>query len=262
MWQRLMGEQEGEAADIARQKLNDMYGYCTGVECRHKVLMKYFGETLEKDNCEACDLCLGDGDLLDDALTVAQKILSGVVRLEGVAGPTYTALVLTGSKEERVVAKGHDKLSTWNVLGESGKEAVRDWIEQLVSQDCLEKMGEYNILNVTPKGMAVLRGDETPRLLRAVEKTLRRRKQKASAAEGKSWEGVDRGLFEALRALRKGIAQENNAPAFTVFGDAALRDMARRKPTTPGEFLKVRGVGEKKCEDYAHLFLPVIEEYP
>jgi ATP-dependent DNA helicase RecQ len=261
LWQRLMGDQEGEAAEIARNKLNDMYGYCTGVECRHQVLMKYFGESLEKDNCEACDLCLGVGDFLDDALTVAQKIISGVVRLDGVAGPTYTALVLTGSKEERVVSKGHDQLSTWNVLGENSKENVRDWIEQLVSQAYLDKVGEYNILNVTPSGMAVLRGDETPRMLRPIEKTSKRRGEKASTIEGKSWEGVDRELFDALRALRKGIAHENNAPAFTVFGDAALRDMARRKPTTPGEFLEVRGVGEKKCLDFAHLFLPVIEEH-
>jgi ATP-dependent DNA helicase RecQ len=223
--------------------------------------MKYFGESLGKDNCEACDLCLGVGDFVEDALIIAQKIISGVVRLEGVAGPTYTALVLTGSKEERVVSKGHNQLSTWNVLGENSKENVRDWIEQLVSQAYLDKVGEYNILNVTPSGMAVLRGDETPRMLRPFEKTSKRRREKASAIEGKSWEGVDRELFDALRALRKGIAQENNAPAFTVFGDAALRDMARRKPTTPGEFLEVRGVGEKKCEDFAHLFLPVIEEH-
>ncbi|MDP7640387.1 MAG: RecQ family ATP-dependent DNA helicase, partial [Candidatus Hydrogenedentes bacterium] len=78
LWQRLMGDLEGEAAEVSRKKLNDMCGYCMGVECRHKVLMKYFGETFEKDNCEACDLCLGDGALLEDAMTVAQKILSGV----------------------------------------------------------------------------------------------------------------------------------------------------------------------------------------
>ncbi len=258
LWKSLLRELDEEQAAIAQSKLNDMYAYCTGVTCRHQALASYFGEGIEKDNCGACDLCLGSADLVDDAVTIGQKILSCVLRLGGCAGPSYTALVLAGSKEARILDKGHDGLSTWGLLKEQGSKAVRDWIEQLVAQDFLMKNGEYSILELTAKGQDLLRGYETPRLLKAAEK---KKAKKTSAASAKSWAGVDRDLFEALRALRRQIAVERNAPAFTVFADAALRDMARRKPTTEYEFLQVHGVGEKKCADFASRFLPVIQAH-
>jgi len=258
LWQRILRGQDQEQAAIAQSKLNDMYNYCTGVTCRHEVLAAYFGERIQRDPCGGCDICLGSADLVKDALTIAQKILSCVLRLSGYAGPSYTALVLAGSKEARILDKGHDQLSTWGLLKEQSNNAVRDWIEQLVAQNYLIKTGEYSILELTAKGQDLLRGEETPRLLKAAEK---KKPKKISAASAKSWEGVDRELFEALRTLRREIAAERHAPAFTVFGDAALRDMARRKPTTELEFLQVHGVGEKKCADFASVFLPLIQEH-
>jgi ATP-dependent DNA helicase RecQ len=259
LWEYLLKDQDEAAKKIARAKLNDMYNYCTGVTCRHRVLMAYFGETIEKTHCGACDLCLGNADMVKDALVIAQKILSCVVRLGEVAGPSYTTLVLTGSREARVLEKGHDKLSTWGLLQEHDAKNIRNWIEQLASQGYLRKVGEYNILEVTPKGRLLLRGEDTPRLLKPAEGPRARGRE--SAASTKSWAGVDKALFEALRSLRREIAQESGIPAFAIFGDAALRDMARRKPISKTEFLQVSGVGEKKCADYAARFLPVIQQY-
>jgi ATP-dependent DNA helicase RecQ len=259
LWKTILSDQEGPAMEIAMAKLNEMYNYCTEVSCRHKVLLDYFGETLEKDNCGACDLCLGNAELMSDAREIAQKIVSCVVRLGEVAGPSYTTLILTGSREARVIDKGHDKLSTWGLLKEHPAPAIRTWIEQLVSQDFLCKTGEFNILALTPKGHDMLQGEHTPRLLKPTETARTRRKQ--SVAATKSWEGVDKELFNRLRELRREIALENNVPAFTVFGDAALRDMARRKPVDEIAFLQVSGVGEKKCAVYAEIFLPVIQEH-
>ena len=259
LWKSILRDQDDAATAIATDKLNDMYGYCTGVACRHNVLLQYFGETLEKDNCGACDLCLGNADMVADALVIAQKVASCVVRLGDVAGPSYTTLILTGSREARVLDKGHDKLSTWGLLREHPAPVIRDWIEQLASQGFLRKTGDYNILEVTPKGRAMLKGDEAPRLLKPAEAVRTRRKE--SAASAQSWAGVDKALFAALRELRREIALENGKPAFTVFGDAALRDMARKKPATETEFLQVQGVGEKKCKDYAARFLPLIQQH-
>ncbi|MCF6286913.1 MAG: HRDC domain-containing protein, partial [Candidatus Hydrogenedentes bacterium] len=259
LWRTLLSDQDEATLAISIEKLNDMYGYCTAVTCRHQLLLDYFGEALDKDNCGACDLCLGNAELLKDAHVIAQKIASCVARLGEVAGPSYTTLVLTGSREARVGEKGHDKLSTWGLLQEYPGPVIRTWIEQLVSQDYLCKTGEYNILGITPRGREMLKGGENPRLLKpAVAKRTQRRQ---SAAAAKSWEGVDKALFNLLRSLRREIALEHTVPAFTVFGDAALRDMARRKPLDEVAFLQVSGVGEKKCADYACLFLPVIQEH-
>ena len=145
------------------------------------MLLDYFGQELGKDNCGACDVCLGELDLVEDSLVIAQKILSCVVRLKERFGAEYTTDVLLGSKGERILRNGHDRLSTYGLLADQRKRTVRDWLEQLVGQDCLRKSGEYSVLSVTEKGWRVLRGQETPRLVKPAE---RRR----SAAALRDWE--------------------------------------------------------------------------
>ncbi len=259
LWKTILGDQDSASMKVSLAKLNEMYSYCTDVTCRHRILMAYFGETVDKENCGACDLCLGNAELVEDAPVIAQKIASCVARLGEVAGPSYTTLILTGSREARVLDKEHDKLSTWGILREHPAPVIRTWIEQLVSQGYLRKNGEYNILGITTAGREMLRGEETPRLLKPAASATTPRKQSAAAA--KSWEGVDKALFNRLRELRREIAMERSVPAFTVFGDASLRDMARLKPLDEVGFLQVSGVGEKKCADYASTFLPVIQTH-
>ncbi|MBI2422552.1 MAG: DNA helicase RecQ [Candidatus Hydrogenedentes bacterium] len=261
LWKTIMGDEEGASSGVALTKLNDMYSYCTGMRCRHQVLTSYFGERLEKSNCGACDICLGSADLAPDGLTIAQKILSCIVRLGELAGPSYTTLILTGSREPRVVEKRHDKLSTWGLLREIKAPLVRDWIEQLAEQEYVRKQGEYNILEVTERGRDLLRGVGAPRLSApgGLKKSVARTAARGVSAKG--WGQAERELFEALRALRREIAAERHAPALTVFGDLALRDMVLRRPVNKTQFLEVAGVGEKKCRDYADLFLPVIREH-
>ena len=248
-----------EAREIALAKLGRMYAYCTGVTCRRKAILDYFGQQFDKPDCGACDVCMGALESMDDPLETAQKIISCVLRLEQRFGADYTAMVLTGSKEQRVLANGHDELSTYGLLREHGKRVVRDWVEQLVAQGLLAKVGEYDVLTVPASGVRLLKGHGRPP--RLTKPPARKAASKASLVEARSWEGVDHGLFEVLRDLRARIAAERHAPAYVVFGDAALRDMARRKPTTPEQFLQVHGVGETKREQYADVFLPVIKEY-
>jgi ATP-dependent DNA helicase RecQ len=233
-----------------------MYNYCTGGVCRHKAILRYFGQELDKDNCAACDMCLGELDCVDDALVTAQKILSCILRLGERFGGDYTASVLTGSQEKRIMENSHNQLSTYGLLSDYSKHIVHNWIDQLTGQGYIEKAGEYNILNVTARGWEVLKGQKTPRLLKPAQKPA-----KVSKVAADSWEGVDKGLFEALRKVRTAIAAKRKVPAYIVFGDAALRDMARRKPSTAEDFLEVNGVGQMKCRQYAGVFLAAIKEY-
>ena len=257
IWKRILEENEPQMHDIGAAKLGQMYRYCSGVACRHKTIVNYFGQDLGKDSCQACDICLGEVAGVPDALVVAQKVLSSVLRQRERFGADYTAGVLIGSREDRILGNHHDELSTYGILAEHTRSAVRDWIEQLVEQECLERFGEYGVLRLTEKGKRVLKGEEQPLLLEPAKKKA---PPKPPAAVD-SWEGVDRGLFEELRAVRRRLAAERSAPAYIIFGDAALRDMARKRPSTPAAFLQVTGVGEKKLEQYGETMLSAIRRY-
>ncbi|MHC5103103.1 MAG: DNA helicase RecQ [Planctomycetota bacterium] len=257
VWKFLMRDMPAAAQDVAMDKLNKMYAFCTGAACRHEDILRYFGQTLEKDNCGACDICLGEVDSIDDALTVAQKILSCIVRLQQQFGSGYNALVLAGSKDKRILENRHDELSTYGLLNHFSKPVIHSWIEQLVGQGYLEKYGEYNQLAVTDKGRAVLKGEATPRLLKPAEKKMTR----ISKPTPESWEGVDAGLFEELRTFRKQEAREKGVPPFVVFGDATLRELARIRPSSPKLLMTVKGIGAKKRQQYGRAVLTIIKKY-
>jgi ATP-dependent DNA helicase RecQ len=257
LWRRMQSELPEPALGIAQSVLAGIEGFCTSARCRHRAILEYFGEEFGVENCQACDLCLGEIALADDPLIVGQKILSCVVRLGQTFGGEYTAQVLVGSREQRILDNKHDQLSTYGLLSAHDKRTIRGWIEQLVGQQFLEKYGEYNVLQVTPTGRSLLRGEVAPTLLKAPE----RRPKRESKVAKESWEGVDRGLFEALRALRRAKADERGIPPFIVFGDASLRDMARRRPSSPQQLLEVHGVGERKSAEYGVDFLQLIADY-
>jgi len=256
IWKGLMKDMSPEAREIALAKLKEMYSYCTGGTCRHKVLLRYFGQDLEKADCGACDICLGELDCLGNSLETAQKILSCIVRLGERFGGGYTALVLVGSREQRILENKHDMLTTYGLLGEYSRQIVHDWIEQLVGQDYAAKVGEYNVLQLTERGWHALKGNESPRLLVPTRKPT-----KVSKATRDSWEGVDEGLFEALRDLRRTIAGRKGVPAYVVLGDRTLRELARRRPSTFDALLDIKGIGEKKRRQYGETILAALRDY-
>lgn len=256
VWKSLMRDMEENAYAIAVKKLNKLYGFCTGATCRHQGILQYFGQSLDKDNCQACDICLGQLDLIDNAQEITQKILSCVLRLEQRYGAGYTAQVLTGSRDKRILDGGHDELSTYGLLGDQDKRVVHDWIEQLVGQGYLAKQGEFDTLGITERGVQGLKGHEIPRLLKPARRPSRQAKVSQDA-----WEGVDRDLFEVLREMRSSIATKKRVPAYVVFGDAALRDMARMRPSNRERFLEVKGVGQKKAKQYGKVVLETITSY-
>jgi ATP-dependent DNA helicase RecQ len=269
-WKQRWSRDETPPPDGALESLEAMATYCAGAVCRHKALTRYFGQELPGESCGACDLCLGQVDTVADSLIVSQKILSSVVRQQERFGGDYTALVLRGSRDMRILQNGHEKLSTYGLLASESQRTVRDWIEQLVAQGYLRKVGEYQVLEVTPAGRQVLRGQTTPRLLKPVDDNAEEKRTKFGAGKAaggskpsvaaESWEGVDKELFESLRQLRLRLADELGVPAYIVFSDASLRDMARQRPQTLEEFRKIRGVGDRKTEDFGEQFIELIAD--
>jgi ATP-dependent DNA helicase RecQ len=256
IWKRILEESEAQSLDIGRVKLGQMYRYCSGVACRHRTILGYFGQHLGKETCQACDICLGEVEGVPDALIVAQKILSSVVRQGERFGAEYTAGVLMGSREDRILANKHDALSTYGLLKDASRSTVRDWIEQLTEQECLERAGEFNVLKVTEKGRRVLKGMESPLLIEPPKK----KPVPKPAIVKDSWDGVDEDLFERLRLLRRKLAKRRSVPAYIVFNDATLRDLARQRPSSPEALLRVSGIGTKKLEQYGDAILTEIQK--
>jgi ATP-dependent DNA helicase RecQ len=257
-WKRLLDQATGEAREAGLAALEKIDAYATSVTCRHASLIEHFGQKWTHGPCNACDVCLGRLEVVEDALVIGQKILSCVLRVREGYGAEYVSLVLTGSRDQRIVAARHDQLSTWGILKEYRKQSVRQWIEQLVTQQFLAKEGEYNLVRVTEKGRRLLAGELTPTLLEPVKSG-----KPAVAAEGDedSWEGVDHGMFDALRQLRREEAVNRAVPAYIVFGDRTLRDLARRRPSTVERMLDVHGIGRQKAADFGQQFVECIVGY-
>jgi len=261
IWKSIIEGSESGGGDTALDALGSMADFCNGVTCRHRMLVNHFGQEFEPEDCGACDVCLDEMERVEDAeaVIIGQKILSSVVRQEQGFGADYTAKVLKGSAERRILSNGHDRLTTYGLLSDCPLKAIRDWVEQLVSQDFLIKFGDYNVLGITSRGRQLLEGAAVPMLLKP--RITRSGSSRKRSVETESWEGVDEGLFEELRSLRRELAAERKVPAYIVFGDASLRDMARCRPTTLENFNHVNGVGQKKLDDYGEVFTDLVRGY-
>jgi ATP-dependent DNA helicase RecQ len=248
------GEAEPEATRASFAQLDQMARFCRGAVCRHRALVEYFGQSAAKESCEACDLCLGEAVEVPEALTVARKILSCVARVGERFGIEHVIQVLRGNASDAVTQRGHERLSTFGILKNVPVPNLRDWTYQLIGQGVLERTaGEYPVLRLTPASQPVLRGERGVRLIQA--RPERGPDQPRSRVEIAGWEGVDRDLFERLRALRKRLAEERGVPPYVVFHDSVLRDLAREKPASRRELRTVRGVGEAKLASYGEAFL-------
>jgi ATP-dependent DNA helicase RecQ len=258
-WKAHIEEGPAKNRDSSFATLRAMVNYCTGVRCRHKSLVEYFGQDFEADSCEACDVCTGELNVVEGAQVLGQKILSSIVRQGQRYGGEYSAMVLKGSRDKRVRSNGHDRLTTYGILEEQPVQTIRDWIEQLVSQDFLVREGEYSVLALGDRGGELLRGEVTPTLLQASDSQTKLSKR--VTRQKTSWEGVDRDLFDELRILRHDLAAQAGVPAYVVFTDETLRQLAARQPTTLVEMRAVHGVGDKKLADYGEAFLACIASF-
>jgi len=281
LWKRITEKTESLNRDDQLRMLSDMYRYCTGMRCRHRQLVEYFGQSLDEESCKACDVCNGTFATMPDSTVVAQKIMSCVVRTQQRYGPGYISDLLRGTSSDRAAELGHDQLSTFGLIGERPKAVLMAWIDQLVDQDLLRQDGDYRVLEVTDKGWQVLRGQgeatlrdfgggrrpkKRPRTSPAKKRAGKAKRERgeppvAMADDEIYLDGEGLALFEQLRELRRHIAGERKVPAFMIFSDRALRGMARSRPTNRVQMLAVKGVGPVTHKNFGQRFIEEIADY-
>jgi ATP-dependent DNA helicase RecQ len=261
---RVMLQQNGELTDAATALLRQMERYAASIGCRHRHLAEYFGDQHPHGACGACDYCLNELEPARDPVVLARKILSCVMRVGQRFGATHVASVLRGQAGEQVVARGHEKLSTFGLLSDASVAEVRGYVEQLIGLDLLRLNGdEYPVLGLTPRGIGLLKNENScPGLTLARQRAPRKDTMRPrSRVEAESWEGVDTALFEKLRGVRLDIARSRGVPPYVIFHDVTLRDMARLRPTSLDSLLMVKGVGARKADDLGNLFLAAIRAH-
>ena len=255
---RFIEEKSEEEARIAREQLRQMVHYAEARECRRTTLLNYFGEVRPNEPCNGCDNCLNPPETFDGTVA-AQKFLSCVLRVQqrsGFAfGLNHIVEVLTGADTEAIRQRGHNELSTYGVGRELKRDAWQAIGRELLRLGLVEVApGKFATLQVTEAGRAALRQRAPITLTKQVDKPARV-KQRAGEIE------CDETLFALLRGVRRTVADERNVPAYVIFSDVALREMAHSYPTTPAEFRRIPGVGEQKLKDFSKVFLAAVTDY-
>lgn len=255
---RFIEEKSESEARIAREQLRQMVHYAEARECRRATLLRYFGEERPNESCGGCDNCLTPRETFDGTVA-AQKFLSCVHRVYAKSGfgfgLNHIVEVLLGAKTEAVRQRGHDALSTYGIGTEMKREAWQAIGRELLRLGLVEAApGKFATLQLTEAGVTALRERRSLTLTKP-EEVVTKTKGRAGEIE------CDEALFERLKGVRRTLADERNVPAYVIFSDVALREMARVYPGTPAEFRKIPGVGEQKLKDFSKPFLAAVDEY-
>ncbi len=246
-----------ERKQLERRKLDQLLGYCESMQCRRQVLLAGFGETYPHA-CGNCDNCLQPADSWD-ATQAARKALSCVYRTGQRFGVVHLIEVLRGGESERIRQFGHDKLSTYGIGTDIDVKAWRGVFRQLVAAGLLEVDSEgFGGLRLTDASRAVLTGAQTVTLRK--ELPSKKRERDGGPRTGVPVQSQDLHLFRALRDLRARLAREQNVPAYVIFHDSTLRNIAEKRPESMGELGQVGGIGGAKLERYGADVLDVIRE--
>lgn len=244
---------------VARAQLRQTMHYAESAGCRRRELLAYFGETFPLNECGACDNCLEPRETYDGTV-LAQKFLSCVYRIQRASqfgtGVNHVIEVLTGANTDKIRSRGHDKLSTYGIGRELSRPQWAAVARELMRLGYVaQSEGEYPVLELTEDGMNVLRTREEVMLTKPL--TTPKAKRVARAGEI----ACDEILFAQLRALRKELADDRKVPAYVIFGDATLRQMARDYPEKEADMVGIFGMGEKKLAEYATTFATEIANY-
>ncbi len=255
----------------AQDKLARVIEFCDLQTCRRKYLLTYFGEDWPQDNCGGCDVCLTPREEFDATL-IAQKILSAVVRTGERFGIAHISQVLRGANTKRIRELRHNELSVYGIADDLSDGEIKEVAGLLQAKGLLRK-DSYASLSLTPVGRAFLKNRENLTLTRAkraepAPRTTpdpalgwRRRDAPPSIANEQADLAVDAALFEKLRTLRRGLAEERNVPPYVIFGDVTLRQMAAYLPQSRDSLSHISGVGAAKLEQWGEAFLEIIRSH-
>ena len=243
----------------ALKRLRTLVDWATSIECRRKGLLAYFGEGYENQNCGMCDNCRNVGMERVDLTIPAQKFLSSVFRTKQIFGEAYIIDVLRGSKAQKIIENGADKLSVYGIGAEYSKEQWKRLALQFLQQELLSRNPQHGSLCLTRRGWAVLR-DKEQFWGFAVNSSNHIEGESSETASNEPSE-YSHELFEQLRTMRRELADAEHVPPYIVFQDRTLQEMAAQLPQSVEAFMQIPGVGTVKVEKYANAFLPVICTY-
>lgn len=241
--------------EVQLAKLERMKQYSEALTCRRKILLNYFGE-LKQEDCGNCDICKNPPQFFD-ATVIAQKALSCIYRLKGKEPITVVIDVLRGAKNEAVLSKNYDQVKTYGVGKDIPWREWQNYMIQLINLGYVEiAFHKNNQLKLTAFAEKVLFEKEMVFLAKmpSEKEILQKEKIRKSSNENNS-------LFEKLRQLRLKIAHEEGIPAYRIFSDVTLKEMAKEQPVSDGEFMAISGVGRKKMQDYGYKFIKEIKNY-
>ena len=239
-----------------QQRLQAMLGLCEITSCRRQTLLRYFGDNLDEP-CGNCDSCLTPAQTWD-ATEAVRMALSCVYRTGQRFGANHVIDVLRGSNNEKILNFDHHKLSTYGIGKHLSVDEWRSVFRQLVARGFLDvDAGGFGSLLLNDACRPVLRGEQAIQLRRDIKTSATNATRRAPVAVAPE----DEGLWFALRACRKRLAEEHGVPPYVIFHDATLREMLEQRPLTPSEMLNISGVGDSKLERFGDEFLEVIREH-
>ncbi|MEM8594388.1 MAG: DNA helicase RecQ [Pseudomonadota bacterium] len=243
---------------VIQHKLNALLALCESVTCRRQTILEYFSESLPTA-CGNCDNCINPPDTWD-ASVAAQKALSTVYRTEQRFGVGYLIDVLRGKDDPRILDNGHNTLSTFSIGTEHSVQEWKSIFRQLAAQSFVHVNSElFGALQLTERARELLKGDVEFRARKYVAPARGGKKERAAGADVAS---ANQPLFDALKQLRKDLADEQDMPPYYIFHDSTLKEMAKRRPTDHKAFQFISGVGEKKLLRYGDDFMDVIKQHP
>ncbi|MHC3473783.1 DNA helicase RecQ [Streptomyces sp. 7R007] len=265
--------QSGEGDEAFRRRaaahLDSMLALCETAQCRRGQLLAYFGQDPDPAGCGNCDTCLAPPETWDGTIA-AQKVLSTVVRLQRERGQKFGAVqivdILLGRRTAKVIQFDHDQLSVFGIGEELSEGEWRGVVRQLLAQGLLAVEGDYGTLVLTEASGAVLRREREVPLRKEPKKPVTARSASGSAGRGERKAKAAAAelpqelqpAFEALRAWRAEQAREQGVPAYVIFHDATLREIATAWPTSIAQLGGISGVGEKKLATYGEGVLAVL----
>ncbi len=266
-------EDENERLHAA-EKLSKMVDYGELRTCRRRFMLNYFGEQWEpavgadpdaENGCGSCDICVAVKEEFD-ATEIAQKVLSAIIRTGERFGIKHVVDVLRGSRAKRIIELGHDELSIHGIASDQSSDELKEIVGLLEGRGLAAvSTGEYRTISVTSAGRAFLTNRDTLMLARVVNSNLSNGTRSFHSRSRAGSTDIDLEynveLYDLLRDLRKIIASEKGVPAYVIFGDTSLREMAYYMPGDLDNFGAVSGVGSTKLQHYGDRFLCVIAEY-